>query len=139
MTIPAAGERLGETTIGPFDAADIAAYAHASGDDNRLHTEPALAKAVGFDAPPVHGMRLMADIEPALRAWRPELRIKRLAGTFAEPLLAGESARLTGRVLKVAGDARPEILMRVTIQGPRRGPCVVAEAVLTPRETWGAS
>jgi 3-hydroxybutyryl-CoA dehydratase len=126
----AKGDTLAETIVGPFDAADVAAYAQASGDDNPLHTNPALAEAAGFAAPPVHGMCLMAAIEPALHAWRPDHCLKRLAGTFAEPLLIGEVARLTARVLR----AGPEILVRVNIQGPRRGPCVVAEAVLVAKQ-----
>ena len=92
-----------------------------------------MAKAAGFEAPPVQGMRLLAEIEPALARWRPDLRVKRLAGTFAEPLLAGETARLSGRVLPKGGRGEAETLMRVTIQGPRRGPCVIAEALLVPR------
>ena len=131
---PSPGDRLAETIVGPFDAAAIAAYAAAAGDDNPLHTDPTLAAAAGFEAPPVHGMRLMAAVAPALEAWRADLRIKRLAGTFVEPLLAGEEARLSGRVLKAPDAGAAEILVRVTIQGPRRGPSLVAEAVLVPRE-----
>lgn len=130
MNMPAAGEKLTETRIGPFDAAAVAAYAAASGDDNPLHTDPSMAKAAGFEASPVHGMRLMAELEPALAAWRPDLRVARLSGTFATPLLVGEEAALTGRVLKADGD---EILMRLTVQGPRRGPSLVAEARLARR------
>jgi acyl dehydratase len=131
MNMPAAGDKLTETRIGPFDAAAVAAYAAASGDDNPLHTDPSMAKAAGFDAPPVHGMRLMAELEPALAAWRPDLRVARLSGTFATPLLIGEAAALSGRVLKSDGG---EVLMRLTVQGPRRGPSLVAEARLTRRE-----
>ncbi len=126
---PARGEKIAERTLGPFDARAVAAYAAASGDDNPLHLEPALAAAAGFAAPPVHGMRLMAEIEPALAVWRPDLAVRKLSGTFVEPLLAGEEARLTGRVMRV-GD---EVLVRVSIQGPRRGPCVLAEATLVDR------
>ena len=135
MNMPTPGDRLPESPVGPFEAAAVADYARASGDDNPLHVDPALAAAAGLAAPPVHGMLLMAAIEPALSNWRPDLRIARLAGTFAEPLLVGEGAMLAGRVLK--SDAA-QILMRVTIQGPRRGPCVIAEAALVPR-TAGAA
>lgn len=131
MTISLArGDRMPETPVGPFDAAAVAAYASASGDDNPLHLDPALAARAGFAAPPVHGMRLMAEIAPALRAWRPDMALKRLSGTFVEPLLIGETATLSGRVMR----ADEEILVRVTVQGPRRGPSLLAEAVLSPRE-----
>ena len=130
MTMPAPGERLTEIRLGPFDAAAVAAYARASGDDNPIHTDRKLAEAAGFQAPPVHGMRLLAEIGPALAAWRPDLELGRLAGTFVDPLLVGEEAILAGRVLKSDAEAA---LLRVTIQGPRRAPCVVAEAVLRPK------
>ena len=130
MSMPAQGERLPEQRVGPFGAAAVAAYARASGDNNPIHVDAALASEVGFEAPPVHGMRLMAAIEPALANWRPDLRIARLAGTFATPLLAGEEATISGRVLK---SDEAGAFLRVTIQGPRRGPCLVAEAQLAPR------
>lgn len=131
MTTPLArGDRMPETAVGPFDAAEIAAYAAASGDDNPLHLDPALAARAGFAAPPVHGMRLMAEVAPALARWRPDMAVKRLSGTFVEPLLVGEAATLSGRVMR----ADAEILVRVTIQGPRRGPSLLAEAILVLRE-----
>lgn len=119
-----------ETPVGPFDVAAVAAYAAASGDDNPLHLDPALAARAGFAAPPVHGMRLMAEIAPALTRWRPDMALRRLSGTFVEPLLIGEAAALSGRVMRVDG----EILVRVSIQGPRRGPNLLAEAILVPKE-----
>ena len=131
MTNPLArGDKMPETPVGPFDVAAVAAYAVASGDDNPLHLDPALAARAGFAAPPVHGMRLMAEIAPALAAWRPDMALKRLTGTFVEPLLIGEAATLSGRVLRVDD----EILVRVTVQGPRRGPSLLAEAILVPKE-----
>lgn len=131
MNMPAPGERLPEQRVGPFEAAAVAAYARASGDDNPIHVDATLARTVGVDAPPVHGMRLMAAIEPALAAWRPDLRLSRLSGTFAMPLLVGEAATLSARVLRSDDTGA---FLRVTIQGPRRGPCLVAEAQLAPRE-----
>jgi len=119
-----------DASVGPFDTAAVAAYAAASGDDNPLHLDPALAARAGFAAPPVHGMRLMAEVAPALARWRPDMALKRLSGTFVEPLLIGEAATISGRVMRVDG----EILVRVSIQGPRRGPSLLAEAVLAPRE-----
>ena len=45
-------------------------------------------------------------------------------------LNTGEAAILSGRVLRVDGEA----LVRISIQGPRRGPSLLAEAVLVPKE-----
>ena len=134
MTSPLArGDKMPETPVGPFATADVAAYAAASGDDNPLHLDPALAARAGFAAPPVHGMRLMAEIGPALARWRPDMTLKRLSGTFVEPLLIGEVATLSARVMRADG----EILVRVAVQGPRRGPSLLAEAILVPKD--GAS
>ncbi|MDE2577448.1 MAG: hypothetical protein KGL46_01460 [Hyphomicrobiales bacterium] len=127
MSLPRQGEKTPAFAVGPFGPDDARCYAAASGDDNPLHVDAALASAIGFAAPPVHGMRLMAAVEPALKQWRPDLRLTRLSGTFAEPLLLGEAATLSARVLK-AGER--DVLLRVMVQGPRRGPSLVAEAVL---------
>jgi acyl dehydratase len=129
--LPAAGDRLDETTTAPFDAADVAAYARASGDDNPLHLDPAVAAGVGFAAPPVQGMLILTAFEPALAAWRADLRIATLSGRFLQPLLVGEAVRISGRVIRREGDG---VLMRLIAQGPARAPAVIAEAILVPRE-----
>jgi acyl dehydratase len=129
--LPAAGERLLDIVVGPFDALAVAGYAIASDDHNPLHVDAAFATAAGFAAPPVQGMRLLAAVESALIDWRPDMRLKQLAGTFALPLLVGEQARLSARVMRVDAH-KAEVLMRILIQGPQRGPSVVAEAILTP-------
>ncbi len=116
-----------EVAIAPFSAAAVAAYAAASGDSNPLHIDSEVARAAGFSAPPVHGMLLMAAIEPALSAWAPDWRLKRLSGQFVEPLLVGESARLSARVVRAEGDTA---LLRVSVQGPRRAPCLIGEALI---------
>jgi 3-hydroxybutyryl-CoA dehydratase len=134
LPLPAAGERLPERTIGPFTMSDLAAYAEVSGDSNPLHLDAELARSVGLAAPPVHGMLLLASFEPALQAWRPDLRLARLSGRFTQPVLEGESVTLSGRVMRAADDA-PGILMRLLANGAAsRAPAIVAEAVLVPRE-----
>lgn len=125
------GDVLPHTPIGPFDAAALAAFATASGDDNPLHLVAAVAAEAGFAAPPVHGVLLMAQIEPALAAWRPQARLARLTAQFLEPLLAGEHGHVTGRCL-AAEDGRA--IVRVFVRGPRRAPCLIGEATLVARE-----
>ena len=87
--------------IGPFDAEALRRYAEVSGDDNPLHLDDALAASIGFSAPPVHGMKLLAAFEPMLRAWRADLELVGLGGTFVQPAPRGEKLVLTGRVLRV--------------------------------------
>lgn len=127
--LPEPGSRLEETASELFDAAAIAAYAAVSGDDNPLHLDPVLAARAGFAAPLVHGMLVMAAFEPALRAWRADLRIAKFSAKFVQPLLEGQHARISGRVIRREGEG---VLMRLVAQGPERAPAIIAEAVLVP-------
>ena len=125
--LPAAGDRLDEIATASFEADAIAAYASASGDDNPLHLDAGVARQAGFAAPLAHGMLVMAAFEPALRDWRPDLRIARIAAKFVQPILAGEVARISGRVIRPEGEG---VLMRLLAQGPARAPAIIAEALL---------
>jgi 3-hydroxybutyryl-CoA dehydratase len=78
-------------------------------------------------------MLLLASFEPALQAWRPDLRLARLSGRFTQPVLEGETVTLSGRVMRAADDT-PGILMRLLANGASRAPALVAEAVLVSRE-----
>jgi acyl dehydratase len=124
------GDKLPETIIGPFDAPSLERYAEVSGDANPLHLDDAVAAAIGLAAPPVHGMKLIAAFEPMLRAWRSDLVISSIGGKFVQPILRGETVRLTGRVLRATEN---EILVRLTAYGAARAPGIVGEATLRPR------
>ena len=123
MTPLQRGETIAPATFGPFSAADLAAYAQASGDDNPLHLDPALAAQAGLAAPPIHGMLIMAQLEPYLRAWRPDLRVRKMSTKFVEPVLAGETFDVTGKVVQ-AQPGQPAVV-RLTV---RRGTAIVALA-----------
>ncbi|HEY8214511.1 MAG TPA: MaoC family dehydratase [Methylocystis sp.] len=124
------GDKLPETIIGPFDAPSLERYAEVSGDANPLHLDDAVAAAIGLAAPPVHGMKLIAAFEPMLRAWRADLVISSIGGKFVQPILRGETVRLTGRVLRATEN---EIFVRLTAYGAARAPGVIGEATLRPR------
>jgi len=124
------GDKLPETIIGPFDAPSLERYAEVSGDANPLHLDDAVAAAIGLAAPPVHGMKLIAAFEPMLRAWRNDLVISSIGGKFVQPILRGETVRLTGRVLRATEN---EIFVRLTAYGAARAPGIVGEAMLRPR------
>ena len=130
MNEPLAGERLPPTEIGPFDSDALRRYARVSVDDNPLHLDDDLAASVGLAAPPVHGMKLLAAFEPMLNAWRSDYMITRLAGTFVQPVLRGETVTLSGRVLK---SSPQELFLRLYAHGASRAPAVIAEATLRPR------
>ncbi|MGJ0534758.1 MaoC family dehydratase [Methylocystis sp.] len=124
------GDKLPETVIGPFDAPSLTRYAEVSGDANPLHLDDAVAAAIGLAAPPVHGMKLLAAFEPMLRAWRGDLVISSIAGKFVQPILRGETVRLSGRVLRATEN---EIFVRLVAYGAARAPGIVGEATLRPR------
>ncbi len=123
------GDKLPESVIGPFDAPSLMRYAEVSGDANPLHLDDAVAAAIGLAAPPVHGMKLLAAFEPMLRAWRGDLVISSIAGKFVQPILRGETVRLSGRVLRATEN---EIFVRLVAYGAARAPGIVGEATLRP-------
>ncbi|WP_374309255.1 MaoC family dehydratase [Methylocella sp.] len=121
------GERIGEHWFGPIDAARLCAYALASGDDNPLHLDPAVAVAAGLDAPPVHGVLMMSLFEPALRRWRPGVEILRLSAKFLRPIAVGGAVRVTGRVARAPAAPGDEMLLRVTAHGENGELAVLGE------------
>jgi acyl dehydratase len=123
------GEKLPEVIIGPFDADALQRYADVSGDMNPLHLDETLAQSIGFSLPPVHGMKILAAFEPMLKNWRSELIIIALSGKFVQPILRGESVKLTGKVLRVSDT---EIFVRLFAHGPQRLPAIIGEARLRP-------
>ena len=117
------GETIASRTYGPFSADDLAAYAAASGDDNPLHLDPALAAQAGLAAPPIHGMLIMACLTPYLAAWRPEVTTQKIAAKFVEPVLLGETFEVSGKVVQ-ATEGAPAVV-RLTA---RRGAAIVCLA-----------
>ena len=128
--LAAVGDKLPETVIGPFDVLELARYAEVSGDANPLHLDDALAAGVGFAAPPVHGMKMLAAFEPMLANWRADLEIVGLSGKFVQPILRGEKITLTGRVLRAS---ETEVFVRLFAHGSARLPGVIGEATLRRR------
>jgi acyl dehydratase len=130
---PRPGEKLPSLVVGPFDAADLAAYAEASGDSNPLHLDLAFAQNFGFPARPAHGMRLLAAFEPLLRDWRPDLVLIGLRGQFLTPVLEGETASLSGRVAKIEpSEAGFVAIVRLMVHTHSGAPALMGEARMTP-------
>jgi 3-hydroxybutyryl-CoA dehydratase len=135
LRLPSVGERVPDWRIGPFDAEALQAYAAASGDDNPIHLDDALARAIGFGAPPVHGMKLLAAFEPMLLSWRRDLFLARLSGKFVQPVARGETVTLTGRVLRAS--AEEGVFLRLLATGETRAPAIVGEALMTAPQRTG--
>jgi acyl dehydratase len=132
-TAPRVGEKLPPRTIGPFSIADLAEYAAVSGDSNLLHLDLAFAQGFGFSARPIHGMKLLAAFEPMLHDWRPDLTIVGLTGQFLTPVLEGETAALTARVVKLEdAENRFVAVLRLIAHTASGAPALMGEARLTP-------
>jgi acyl dehydratase len=132
-TAPRVGEKLPPQTIGPFSVADLAEYAAVSGDSNPLHLDLAFAQGFGFSARPIHGMKLLAAFEPMLRDWRPDLTIIGLTGQFLTPVLEGETASLTARIVKLEEvDNGFVAVLRLIAHTAGGAPALMGEARMTP-------
>jgi len=112
----------------------LACYAQASGDDNPLHLDPAVAAALGLEAPPIHGMLMMSCFEPALRRWRRDVAICRLSAKFLRPIFVGSAISVTGRVARATFDPHAELLLRLLAHGPKGELAILAEATVRPIE-----
>ena len=127
--LPRTGEKIPVSVL-RFDLADLRRYAAASGDDNPIHLDVALARRAGLEAPPVHGMLLIGAFEPAIEAWRADLLLQRLSAKFLRPVFAGESVEISGRVVEVGAGEAPHALLRLLVHNERREIVVIAEATL---------
>lgn len=86
------------------DREQLVRYAGASGDYNRVHWDPELARAVGFGDVIVHGMLTMAHVARAItsRLARPtDLRSLRVR--FRREVLVGERVEIKARVVSAPG------------------------------------
>lgn len=130
---PRVGDKLPQRTVGPFSAADLANYAAASGDSNPLHLDLGFARGFGFSARLVHGMKLLAAFEPMLHDWRPDLAVVGLTGQFLTPVLEGETAVLTARIVKVDEAAQGFVaVLRLIARTEKGSPALMGEARVTP-------
>jgi acyl dehydratase len=127
---PTVGQTIDRRDFGPFTAEQLARYASASGDDNPLHLDPAVATAAGLEMPPVHGMLMMSCFEPTLGQWRRDVAIYRLAGKFLRPVLVGQSIAISGRVVRASRAPRAELFVRLMAHGPNGALAILAEATL---------
>jgi len=117
--------------IGPITQAQVEAFSAASGDRNPLHVSPALARKIGLEAMPVHGMLLVAFLHEAARRHRPEGTIAGLATRFMAPVPVGETIEISARLVKAGGSGDP-VVMRLFIRTAGGMLACVAEATISP-------
>ena len=117
--------------IGPISEAQVAAFAEVSGDANPLHVNTEIARTIGLQAAPVHGMLLVAFLHQAVRRHQPEAVVTGLSTRFMAPVPVGETIEITGRVVKQGGLSDALILRLMVKTGAGTLACM-AEATLAP-------
>ena len=86
-------------------AEDVKAYADAGGDQNPLHQDDAVARAVGFPGIVAHGMFTMGHLAAAISRWAGGAdRVRRLSAQFRAPVFMGDEIVAHARVKAVDGD-----------------------------------
>ena len=84
--------------------ADLVAYADASGDQNPIHQDEAVARSVGLPGVIAHGMYTMALAARAVSTWFPGSEVVSLGCKFTNPVVVPEDG---GVEIEVAGEAKP--------------------------------
>ncbi len=109
---------------------DVTAYAEASGDQNPLHQDEAVARAAGFPGVVAHGMFTMGTLASALLDRAGDgVMLERLSAQFRSPVFVGETIVSGGSVRSldpVSRTATLDVWVRVerdgTVEWPiRRG------------------
>ena len=113
---------------------DVKAYADASGDQNPLHQDDAVARAAGFDGIIAHGMFTMGHMSACIVAWAGDASaVAKLSAQFRAPVSMGDEIVAGGRVTSLDSDARLATLETwVTVQrdGAIEWPIKKGEAVI---------
>ena len=82
--------------------ADLVAYAEASGDQNPIHQDEAVARSVGLPGVIAHGMYTMALAARAVSDWFPGAEVVSLGCKFTSPVVVPAEG---GVAVEVAGEA----------------------------------
>ena len=131
MSAPRPGEKLPSTPLGTFDAATIARYARASGDDNPVHLDAAAARAIGLSDQIAHGMLVMGRLSRLALEWRAGAVLEAFECRFTRPVPAGATLSGDGRVAKV--DALPDghrVILRLLARDGAGAIAIMGEATL---------
>ena len=102
--------------------ADLVAYAAASGDQNPIHQDDAVATSVGLPGVIAHGMYTMALAARAVDSWFPGAAVVSFGCKFTQPVVVPADG---GVEVEVAGEARPgddgttTVVLTVTSDGQK--------------------
>jgi acyl dehydratase len=115
---------------------DVKAYADASGDQNPLHQDDEVARAVGFPGIIAHGMFTMGHLATTLREWLGEEgSLRRLHVQFRSPVFMGETIVAGGTVRSLDPATRTAVLdvwVSVERDGVTEWPIRRSEAEVRP-------
>ena len=90
---------------------DVKAYADASGDQNPLHQDDAVARAAGFTGVVAHGMFTMGTLASALLERLGDgAMLERLSVQFRSPVFVGEKIESGGSVRSLDRETRTGVL-----------------------------
>jgi len=100
------GVSLRTLTREPITKAQLAHYAEASGDNNKIHLDDEFAKQAGFPSVIAHGMLSMAILADHLRYNFPESEfdLQRLKTRFRKVTFPGDVLECRGTIKKVLSD-----------------------------------
>ncbi|MEX2417263.1 MAG: MaoC/PaaZ C-terminal domain-containing protein [Actinomycetota bacterium] len=105
---------------------EVKAYANASGDQNPLHQDEAVARKAGFPGIIAHGMFTMAHLVTCLTNWVGDPRaLKRMRVQFRSAVFIGDSLVAGGRVLEkdpVTGRIKLDVWVSVDRAGATEYP-----------------
>jgi acyl dehydratase len=95
------GERLPMVVRGPITRVQIARYAGATGDFNRIHIDEPFAISSGRPSVWAHGMMGMAFLGHVLREWVPAEYVRYFKCRFMDVVYPGETLYCSGNVVNI--------------------------------------
>ena len=102
--------------------ADLVRYAAASGDQNPIHQDEAVARSVGLPGVIAHGMYTMALAARAVADWTHGAEVVELGCKFTNPVVVpadGAATVTVGGTVKSVDDGLATISLEVTCDGTK--------------------
>lgn len=98
------GSQLPPLSVGPISRATLSEFADASGDQNPIHIDIAVARSVGLDDVFAQGMLGMAQLGRLLTDWAPQECIRSFQVRFVAITPLHANPTCTGTVVGLDGD-----------------------------------
>jgi acyl dehydratase len=111
-----------ETRTFTVTRADLVAYADASGDQNPIHQDEAVAASVGLPGVIAHGMLTMGLAARAVAGWTDGAQVVELGCKFTNPVVvpaSGGTDVVVGGTVKSVADGLVTLALEVTSGGQK--------------------